>query len=548
MKTPSHLADLIFSGGTVITMEGPVKALERDIVVADGRILSFRKRGDWSDLKGSTTTILDVSGKTLIPGLIDSHNHMVQFGQNLEAVEVSPDKVKSIKELLEKIKARTARIPPGEWIKAWGYNEIYLKEGVHPTKEYLDQACPNHPVRVNRACMHVMAVNSIALKLAGISDKTPDPEGGRIGRDKDGKPNGLLYELGAMNLINRLIPNPTAEDCAQSLSTAANVYLREGLTLVGEAGAGWSGNPNEASGFQVAWKSGKAKLRVSMGLMETTYRLFPEDQGVGLVTGFGNDHLWLGPIKFVLDGSISGRTAALSQPYQGSEQSGVLCEDPESLAKRMERAHRAGFQISVHAIGDRAIDTVLGIYETIILRYPRPHRHRIEHAELCRLDFLPRLKKLGVIPVVQPAFIHYFGDSFIKDLGNDRLPFIFPLKSMLAKGMLVAGSSDRPVTEGNPWIGIWSAVNRITATGNPVSPRESISPAEALRMYTVNGAYANYAEDRVGTLSPGKFADMVVLDENPLEISPRELRNIHISRTFIDGQEVYNRANDLNFN
>lgn len=542
MKILPRLADLIFSGGTVITMEAPVKALERDIVVADGRILSLRKRGDWSDLKGPMTTVLDVAGKTLIPGLIDSHNHMVQFGQNLEAVEVSPDKVKSIEELLEKMKVRAARIPPGEWIKAWGYNEIYLKERVHPTREYLDQACPDHPVRVNRACMHVMAVNSIALKLAGISNKTPDPEGGRIGRHKDGKPNGLLYELGAMNLINRLIPNPSAEDCAQSLSTAANVYLREGLTLVSEAGAGWSGNPNEASGFQVAWKSGKSKLRVSMGLMETTYRLFPEDQGVGLVTGFGNDRLWLGPIKFVLDGSISGRTAALNQPYQGSEQSGVLCEDPESLAKRMERAHRAGFQISVHAIGDRAIDTVLGIYEAIIFRYPRAHRHRIEHAELCPLDFLPRLNKLRIIPVVQPAFIHYFGDSFIKDLGNDRLPFIFPLKSMLAKGIIVVGSSDRPVTEGNPWIGIWSAVNRVTATGNHISPEESITPAEALRMYTVNGAYANYAEDRLGTLSPGKLADMVVLDENPLEVNPRELRNIHIIRTFIDGQEVFNKV------
>jgi predicted amidohydrolase YtcJ len=542
-----RLADLIFSGGMVITMEGPIKAVARDVAVADGRILSLRKHGDWADLKGPMTTILDVTGKTLIPGLIDSHNHMIQFGQNLETVEVSPDKVKSIGELIAKVKARATVTPRGEWIKAWGYNEIYLKEKVHPMKEYLDQACPDHPVRVNRACMHVMAVNSIALKLAGISDKTPDPPGGRIGRDKDGRPNGLLYELGAMNLINRLIPNPSAEDCAQSLSTAANVYLREGLTLVSEAGAGWSGNPNEASGFQVAWQSGKSKLRVSMGLMETTYRLFPEDHGVGLFTGFGNDHLWLGPIKFVLDGSISGRTAALSQPYQGSEQSGVLCEDTESLAKRMERAHRAGFQISVHAIGDRAIDTVLGIYETIISRYPRPHRHRIEHAEMCRLDFLPRLNKLRIIPVVQPAFIHYFGDSFIRDLGNDRLPFIFPLKSMLASGTVVAGSSDRPVTEGNPWIGIWSAVNRITVTGNHISPEERITPAEAIKIYTSHGAYANFAEDFVGTLSPGKFADVVVLDENPLEIDPSELRNIHISRTFVNGQEAYNRENDQNF-
>jgi len=547
MRTLPRLSDLIFSGGTVITMEDPVKTLEQDVVVADGRILSLRKHGDWSDLKGPMTTVLDVTGKTLIPGLIDSHNHMIQFGQNLEAVEVSPDKVKSIEELLEKIKARATETPIGEWIRAWGYNEIYLKERVHPTKEYLDQACPNHPIRVIRACMHVMAANSLALKLAGISDKTPDPPGGKIGRDKNGSPNGLLYELGAMNLINRSIPDPSAEDCARSLSRAAQIYLSEGLTLVNEAGAGWSGNPHEASGFQLAWQSGKSKIRVCMGLMEKTYRLLPEDQGVGLFTGFGNDHLWLGPVKFVLDGSISGRTAALNQPYEGSDQSGFLCEDMESLANRMEKAHRAGFQISVHAIGDRAIDTVLSIYETIISRYPRPHRHRIEHVELCPLEFLPRMRNLGIIAVVQPAFIHYFGDSFIKDLGEPRLPFIFPLKSMLSTGVAVSGSSDRPVTEGNPWIGMWSAVYRTTVTGNRISPEESITPAEVLKLYTVNGSYANFAEDRVGTLSPGKFADIVVLDENPLEIDPSELRNIHTSRTFINGQEVYNRENDLNF-
>jgi predicted amidohydrolase YtcJ len=542
MRKLPCLADLIFSGGTVISMEDPVKALERDVIIAGGRILSLRRHGDWSDVRGPMTTVLDVTGKTLMPGLIDSHNHMILFGQDREEVEVSPDKIRSMEELLEKIRRRATDTPPGNWVKACGYNEICMKEGSHPTKEILDEACPNHPVRVRRYCMHVMAVNSLALKLAEISDKTPDPPGGKIGRDKNGIPNGLLHELGAMNMVNRTIPDPSAEDCALSLGKAGQIYLSEGLTLVNEAGAGWSGNPHEASGFQIAWQSGRSKIRVCLGLMEKTYRLFAEDSGVGLFTGFGNNHLWLGALKFVLDGTIGGKTAALSKPYKGSDQCGLLCEDTESLAKRMEKAHRAGFQISVHAIGDRATDTVLDIYETILSRYPRPHRHRIEHMTLCPPRILPRLKKLGIIAVVQPAFVHYFWDVYNKGLREDQLPYISPLKSILLNGVAVAGSSDRPAGEGNPWIGIWAAVNRITLEGTQISPEERITPAEALKIYTVNGAYANYAEDRVGTLSPGKLADIVVLDENPLEIDPKELKNIHVSRTFINGQEAYSRS------
>jgi predicted amidohydrolase YtcJ len=541
MQTSYPLAEVIFSGGTVITMEDPIRPQASDVAIANGRILALLKRGQWSGLKGPGTTVLDVQGKTLMPGLIDSHNHMTQFGQSLQAVELNPRKISSMEELVERIKASAAETPAGQWVKGWGYNEIYLKEKKHPTREYLDRACPNHPVKIIRACMHVMAVNSLALDRAGISDRTPDPPGGKIGRDKNGHLNGLLYELEAMKLVDRTIPDPSPEECAQLLGAAAQVYLREGLTLVTEAGAGFYGNAHEVGGFQLAWQSGKSKIRVSMGVMEKTYRLFPEDQGLGVFTGFGNEHLWVGPIKFVMDGSVSGGTAALSQPYKGSDYCGVLCEDVDSLTQRMERAHRAGFQISVHAIGDRAVEAVLNIYETILSRYPRNHRHRIEHAALCRPEFLPRMQNLGIVAVVQPAIIHYFGDAYINHLGKDRLHYFFPLKSMFANGVVVAGSSDRPVAEGNPWVGIWSAVNRVTLTGQPVTPGESIDTAQALKLYTRNGAYANFVENYLGTLSPGKLADIIVLDENPLQIESSKLKDIQVNMTFVDGREVYKK-------
>jgi len=535
-------ADVIFSGGLVITMENQVEAQPLDVAVANGRILELRNRGNWTDLKGPETSVLDVNGKTLMPGLIDSHNHMGLYGQNLDGVDVSPGKVETLEDLVDKVKNKAGHTPPGQWIKAWGYNDSYLKEKRHPMKEDLDRACPNHPVKVMRTCMHAMAVNSIALKMAGICEKTPDPEGGRIGRDRDGKPNGILYEIGAMDLINRLIPEPDPEDCARFLKLASDVYVREGLSMVTEAGAGWSGNPNEAAGFQVASRSQRLMPRVSMGLMEKTYKLFPKDGGLGLFTGFGDDFLRMGPIKFVADGGTGARTAALSKPYEGSDFCGFMCEDPESLTKRMEEAHRSGFQISVHALGDVTIDRVLGAYESILSRHPRPHRHRIEHLVVCRPDFIPRLKKLGLIAVVQPAFFYYLGDGMAENIGQERISFMKPIKSMLDQGVVVAGSSDRPVTEGNPWVGMWAATQRTTFAGQCLGPEERISTGEALKLWTINGAYANFAEDRVGSLSPGKFADIVVLDENPLGMDSAELKNIKVNRTFINGQEVYRRG------
>jgi hypothetical protein len=273
--------------------------------------------------------------------------------------------------------------------------------------------------------------------------------------------------------------------------------------------------------------------------MEEIYPLAAEDRGLGFYTGFGNNSLWIGPAKFVADGGIGARTAVLSQPYEGSKDCGVMLEDVDRLHKRMEKTHRAGFQLSVHAIGDRAIDIVLTAYESILSRYPRPHRHRIEHVSVCPPDFFPRIKKLGLTAVVQPSFLYSFGDSFIRNLGDLRLAFTKPLKSMLENGIIVAGSSDRPASDGNPWLGIWAAIRRTTLSGKRISPEQSLTIAQALKLYTRNGAYANCVEDRLGTLSPGKLADIVVLNENPLAMDTDRIRDIKVSMTFINGREVY---------
>jgi hypothetical protein len=537
----SVTADLIFRGGEIIAMDDPVRAVSLDMAVANGRIVALGSESDVSGLFGDNTEIIDVKGMTVMPGLIDSHNHMVRFGENLKSIEVTPTRVKRITDILDKLENKAKNTPPGEWIQAWGYDDTQLEDRRHPVNEDLDKVCPQHPVILMRTCMHVMAVNSYALKMARISRKTPDPPGGRIGRKEDGAPNGLLFELGAMNLVNRLLPLPNASACAESLNLASEVYVREGLTTVTEAGAGWSGNPHEAAGFQIAWSSDQLTPRVNLGLMEETYNLFIENRGTGLFTGFGDDFLKLGPAKFVADGGIGAKTAALSEPYENSSDCGVMCEDSEDLRKRMEAAHRAGYQIAVHAIGDRTIDMVLSNYEKILTKYPRAHRHRIEHLAVCKPEFFKRIRQLQIIAVVQPAFLHYLGDSFIKNLGPQRLEYTIPIRSMIENGILVAGSSDRPVTEGNPWSGIWAAVNRKTVSNQSIGLEQQISVEQALKLYTTNSAYTNFLDHRLGMLSPGKYADIIVLDKNPLAIAPKELKGITVLRTFIEGKEVYRK-------
>ena len=532
-------AELLVQGATVITMEEPVKAENLDLAIGGGRILAVGQAGDLDGLRGPETKILDAGGKVVAPGLIDSHNHMLTFGRQLRDVDVSQDAVSNMDELCRAVAERAARTPAGEWVKAWGYQEKDLAEGVAPLRKFLDKAAPEHPVAIIRACGHVLAVNSRALELAGIAEDTPDPEGGELGRDENGRLDGLLKELGAMKLVNRLMPLADAKGCADQLGAASKVYASQGLTTVCEAGAGWTGNPQEVPGFQLACREGRLLQRVCLGVMETSYRILGEQGGLGLASGFGDEKLWLGPAKFVADGGIGARTAAMNSPYEGSDYLGVMCEEAGDLAGRMGKMHDAGWQISVHAIGDRTMDMVLDCFSEILKNNPKPHRHRIEHASLCPPEQMKRVAELGLTVVVQPAFLYYQADSYVTNLGDERMAYVKPVRSMLEAGITVAGSSDRPVTEGNPWIGIWSALNRTTLGGYRVAPDQAVDRIQAMRMWTKTASWVNLAEDRIGSLAPGKLADFIVIDRNPLECPLEEVAATRVLQTYLGGKEVF---------
>ncbi|MCB2192370.1 MAG: amidohydrolase [Deltaproteobacteria bacterium] len=532
-------ADLIIKSGTVITMEEPVAARELDIAVKDGRFLAVEPAGSLDSLQGPETKIVDAAGQVVMPGLIDCHNHMALFGKNLQDVEVSPNTVSNLEELAQAIAARAAETPKGQWVKAWGYDNTLLAENDHPTRELLDRAAPENPVCLMRTCMHVMVVNSMALKMAGIADDAPDPEGGEFRRDDEGRVNGILNELGAMSIVHKVMPLDTADEVAQQLALASRVYASQGLTTVCEAGTGWNGNPQEATAFQKAREQGLLHQRVCLGMMETTHRLLAEDKGLGLYTGFGDERLWIGPAKFIGDGGIGGRTAAVNQPYEGSDYHGVMCYEAEELASRMAKVHAVGWQISLHSVGDRTFDLALDCYEKILTDNPRPHRHRIEHASITSPAQLARVAKLGLILVVQPAFMHYQGDSYFQNLGEQRMGQVKAVRSMLEAGITVAGSSDRPVTEGNPWTGIWSVLARTTVGGRKISPEQAITREQALRMWTSTSARVVMAEDAVGSIEAGKLADFILIDRNPLDCPEDDIAQTKVLKTYRDGDQVF---------
>ena len=532
-------AELLVRGATVITMDDPVKAEKLDFAVNGGRFLAVGPAGELDGLKGPETKVVDGQGGVVMPGLIDSHNHMVTFGRQLQDVEVSQDAVSDMDGLCRAVAQRAAQTPAGQWVRAWGYQERFLAENLAPTRDFLDKAAPDHPVYVTRACGHVMAVNSRALELAGITEDTPDPEGGELGRDENGRLNGLLKELGAMNMVNRLLPVADATGCAAQLEAASRVYASQGLTTVCEAGAGWTGNPQEVPGFQLACREGRLLQRVCLGVMEASYNLLPGNGGLGLASRFGGDKLWLGPAKFVADGGLGARTAAMNSPYEGSDYLGVMCEEAGDLAERMGQVHDAGWQISIHAIGDRTMDMVLDCFSRILKKNPRPHRHRIEHASVCPAEQVKRVAELGLSIVVQPAFLYYQADSYVANLGMARTADIKPVRSLLEAGITVAGSSDRPVTEGNPWTGIWAALNRTTLGGVKIAPGQEVDRIQALKMWTRAGSWVNLAEDRIGSITPGKLADFIVIDRNPLDCPLADVAGTKVLKTYLGGKKVF---------
>jgi predicted amidohydrolase YtcJ len=531
----SERPDAIFVNGEILTLD---RAGTRAQAMATlrGRIVALGTSRDVRALAGLRTRRHDLGGATVVPGFNDAHCHVLSFGLTLLQVDLKS--AARIDDVTGAIAMRARRTPSGRWLCGHGYNDNKLAERRHPTRADLDPVSPAHPVWLEHTSGHMGVANSAALALAGLTRATADPVGGVIDRDASGEPTGVLKET-AQELVTAAIPRPSVAEAKAALAAASRRFVAEGLTSVQDALTGrWL--RDEIVGHKGAFGAGAlpvpASLLVDVERLPIAGGRF--DFALGLHGGFGSERLRLGGVKIFLDGSLIGRTAAMSEPYVSDPGTrGFLLKPEGRIREQVEAAVASGWQVAMHAIGDEAIAVAVRTVEQVLGTRARRLRPRIEHCGVLRPDLIRAIRSLGIVVVTQPRFIHELGDGFRRAIGDDRLALCYPLRSL--RGCRVALSSDRPVVDGAPLLGIQAAVMGRTESGAEYVPRERIGVLQALAWYTTGGAYAQGRESALGTLEVGKWADFCALAGDPRRVAPDEIGAIPVALTAVAGTPVH---------
>jgi predicted amidohydrolase YtcJ len=513
-------ADVILTGGRVHTVNDANDIVEA-VAIGGGRVLAAGTSVAVRAAAGPGTREIELRGRSALPGFVDAHCHLVGLGMSRTSIDCKAAGMQSITALQAAVRQRTATQPPGTWIRGRGYDQSRLTEKRHPNRLDWDAVAPDHPVIFTRTCGHIASVNSLALARGGIDDTTPDPAGGRYDRE-GGKNLGVAYETAQTPL--QVAATPTTEEFRDALASAAHAYLAAGATSVHDAG-GLVGPAFAPCQDMVS--AGLIRLRIyAFATVNSLAHPLLGLLGTGIHSGLGDDRLRIGAFKVMTDGSSSGPTAATREPYTSDCQDcGILYWKQDELDGLLGRAHRLGFQCTVHAVGDRAIEQTLDGMARAQREFPRDGlRHRIEHCGICPPDLQTRVVAQGIVPAMQPAFFWEFGDGYVRNYGRSRADTMFPARSLLARGVPVAGSSDAPVTHYAPLFGIEQALTRRTMDGDVCGPDERVDVTAALRMHTINGARASFEEHLKGSLEPGKLADLVVLADDLARVPVTELR------------------------
>jgi hypothetical protein len=516
-------AALAILNSNVITLNSKKPKVEA-IAIQNKKIIAVGSNREIRKHISKETKIIDARGKSVVPGFVDCHVHMTGFGQRLQNLELR--NIGSIKKMQQKLLEYAQKNPEKSWILGGRWDQERFSEKRYPTRLDLDAAVADKPVFLVRVCGHIGVVNSKALQLAGITKETK-VDGGKIDLDEaSGEPNGILRE-NAMEIVWKAIPKPSQKEIEKACIMACKKAVEAGLTCVH-----WIlGSAEEMRAIQKLYSEGKLPLRVYLGI---PVDFLDEVVNLGLLTGFGNDILKIGFVKILVDGSLGGRTAALKKPYSDRpETSGMMLYTQKELNRLVLTAHKAGLQLAVHAIGDRAMEAVLKAFEKALKAYPRKnHRHRIEHCSVLNPKLIRQMKRLGLIASVQPHFI--VSDFWVVDrVGKERACWVYPFKTLIKEGLIVASGSDCPVEPLNPILGVWAAVARKRFA------EERLSVEEALKTYTVNAAYASFDDDKRGAIETGKLADITILSKNLAKVKPDDIRNVKVEMTIVDGKIVY---------
>ncbi|MGD1973240.1 MAG: amidohydrolase [Desulfobacterales bacterium] len=503
--------------------------------ITDDRITHVGGNAEIKKACGINTEMLDLSGRLVTPGLVDAHCHFLNLGRSFQMLNLR--NVPSLAEVRERIQKAVESRRPGEWIIGRGWNHHQWQEGREPTRKDLDDIVPDNPAMMVRVCGHSIWVNTAALDLAGVTRETSNPAGGQIDKDPDsGEPTGLLRE--ARHVIEAHIPLATLEERKQMVLAAQEDALRCGIT-----GVHTCETLQEWEAFAALEVEGKLKVRV--------YHLLPPDDleeaaGRGITAGFGGERLWFNHVKLFADGSLGSGTALMHDPYSDDpSECGIACLDREILEEKIKLAYSHGCDVAIHTIGDLAVTNALESIAAARKQYPGVHRDRLEHVQLCRPQDLPLFHDLGVVASVQPVFIATDWEPADKRWGAERCRYAYAWKSLLQAGLRLQFGSDAPVETINPIYGIHAAVTRQTVTGDPQGgwfPEQRLSLEDCLTGFTAAAAWSTRREDKLGSIEPGKWADLTVYGRDLFDLPAETWPDVEIEMTVVSGEVVYSRA------
>lgn len=482
---------------------------------------------------GGEAEEIDLQGRTLLPAFNDAHIHIWKVGDLLTYL-LDLREVCSIEEMLDKIADFARKNPKNAWIMARGFNEARFPDKRMPDRFDLDKVVKDRPCHIIRTCAHVLVLNSKALEICGIDNQTPPPQGGEIRKNTAGLLSGILSET-ALGLVKKFLPDYTPSTYRDMILAAQDALLAVGIGSATDPAV----PPDLLEVYKAMDKAGELKIRINaIPILVPDGDTLPLPLPEAYQSGF----LTVNTVKLFSDGGLSGKTAALKHFYKNTKEQGVLRLDFDFFKALATKAQNAGFKIATHAIGDRAIALVLDVYEAIAPANTHQLEHRIEHLGLPELSHLTRMKDLRVHCVTQPVFLYELGQNFRDHLPEHYLDNLYPFRSVLEAGVNLAFSSDAPVVKDfNPLMGIQNAVERLDNTGVSIALPQRISTVEALKAYTINAALANHDGDKKGSLCPGKFADFVVLDQNPLETPGGEVSQIKVLETYMGGKRVFEK-------
>lgn len=531
-------ADLVITGARIYTVD-PNRPTAEGVAVRGGRVVFVGNLRGAQALIGPNTEKWDLTGKTIVPGVVDAHGHLLGLGQALRTVDLVG--TKSYDEIVQRVVAWSARVPSGEWIRGRGWDQNDWADTRFPSHEALSRALPNNPVYLTRVDGHAAFVNAKALEIAGVTAATKDPDGGRLIRDTRGAPTGVLVD-NAMGLVSQKIPPSSRAELREQTLAAIAELNRLGLTGMHDAGV----NATGIAVYEELAKEGRYNLRnhVMIRAADSVLDLF---MAKGPQNGLYDGRLWIRSIKISSDGALGSRGAAMLEGYADEPgNTGLLRDTPAHLKSVAVKALKSGFQLNVHAIGDRANRLVLDAYEAALAEVPTPdHRFRVEHAQILHWDDIPRFAQLGVIPSMQGS--HQTSDMYwaTTRIGPTRVLGSYAWRSLLNSGVVIPNGSDFPVESADPLISFHAFFTREDENNWPAGgwhPEQKTTRQEALTSMTLWPAYASFTENEAGSITPGKFADFTVFDQDIMTIAPEQILKTKVEMTVIGGKAVYRRG------